>query len=1604
MIDRIERVVRRVATFGVAAVLVLVMAETVRAGSDPVISGVAISDTTLTIDGTDFGSAQGASVVRLAGIELDATSWSDTEIDATVPSGFRAGSHGVTVTRGGSTSPSFPFDLAPVVLDVTPGTAVAGDDVTVDGWFFGDDPEGDDAVLVGGVTNGVPVTATDANWTGTSVTITLPDLRAAETAIAIRVATLKSGEVPFTIQPTFTGIAPSSGQVRDIITLSGSGFGSSPMAGDSVFVNGALAFVDDWSTSAIDVFVPRDACSGFSRIRIGSQSVTTVASFSLDAPSSLNQGDLDVDGGEPFGGGSDGFGQGTTMTVTVDGDPGLAPFFRLDDGGTPYVLDVTENPLGTYVATWEVDGAAGDFPGDGDYDLLVTLDNGCDDVDLTYNRTIRLDTNLPVITSVTRFNDPVPPATEFFAGDVVTFFLMGETGGTAEIELRQDAVTVPIGEASDVGGGNYRLDWTVEAGLPGTWEIRGLLTDVVGNTSIQVSADMVPISDDTVPPITTMTMTTSDPDLADAIGLDDTATFTLSTSSAGGPLTARVQLVPTGGGTAVPVTLNQVLSAGGTTTFSGTLGSPALTEGTYFVDFTVCDDAGFPADCAVGGGCNCRRLAGRTLTVDKTVPAIASFAIGKEVGPGGTADPDFPITVLTVDDVLVVEIESFPVEEGLEAEVLIAGLPTPTVTDLGGGRYEARLTITGAMTEADYDVDVRLTDGVNDSAAEESTIRIDNTPPAAPSVTTSADAAQFPISDGDALTVTATGEAGLVGRVTLGDRVTDGLMEDLGGGTYRYVYTVPSESPGRDQSLAVSVELSDGASRSPAGTGSPVDLDTTQPVVASVELSSDCFGVGTVLTVTIQGSADVPEGVVAIETEGGELLTAAPITIPGTPGSSTYVGSYTFTEDDATRAGTLGTLDYVGRVTLERSDANPSAVVEVSGLTFRTQAPADPDVISVGDEGRYLGDGDLVVAGDVFTLGGDRDPRDEIWARFESNDPVLVDGIDGTDVWSGVVDLAELGVPSGGRLGDVEIELFTVACGLESGGDAYTVVVDTTPPTFGVVQVPDTANPGEDVTVTLTATDDRAGGSLAGRIDVRWVTTDPAPQSTTIAMSRIGDTFTATVPGSAITDNGVSFEIHVNDGGNDTATLRSPQVAFDTMSTARTGSYYEPGGAGEDGISPGQWHMISMPAMLTNASTVAAFSAEGLGAPGGASWRLLRWIPAGGSNGGFVETTGEGPIFFEPGKAYWLHWLRGSRQSFTFEFGPGLTTPLQNAPEDTLFLAAGWNQIGTPYPFPTAWPDGAPVLRGYNPVDDDYSDDAGSTLFPFNGYFVFTASAQEIPLDPFAVPSREAPTNHPAGFHRVPDAWAVRLSLTTGAGVDAENFVAVHPGADDGRDPLDLLRLPVPSEVPELTVSGLESGGEAVDADVRRADPGRVHRWEVRVTSPVAAPGSSLRWSGLSDVPDDVAVAIIDPRGGHELDLREADALPLDLLPGQVTTLVILAGPADEVEASLDAVRAPVPSRLTLSAPVPNPFRAGFRLDFALPAEGPVEAEVFDVHGRRVWRRAEAAATAGAHSWVFDGRTSAGHRLAAGVYFIRVSSGGQDVRRKVVRLDVGTGR
>jgi hypothetical protein len=84
----------------------------------------------------------------------------------------------------------------------------------------------------------------------------------------------------------------------------------------------------------------------------------------------------------------------------------------------------------------------------------------------------------------------------------------------------------------------------------------------------------------------------------------------------------------------------------------------------------------------------------------------------------------------------------------------------------------------------------------------------------------------------------------------------------------------------------------------------------------------------------------------------------------------------------------------------------------------------------------------------------------------------------------------------------------------------------------------------------------------------------------------------------------------------------------------------------------------------------------------------------------------------------------------------------------------------------------------------------------------------------------------------------------------------------------------------------------------------------------------------------------------------------------------------------------------------PNPARAGAGADVRFPLSEParVRVSVYDAQGRLVLVLGDAELPPGSHARRWDGRQEHGAHAAAGLYFVRVETGGRSVVSKLVAL------
>lgn len=1574
------------------------------AGETPVFSGASLEADRVTFTGERFGATQGASVLKLDGVALAIVSWSDTEVTATMPGTTAPGFHSFELDREPGGSAFGGGNVQPSVNRVVPAGGAAGEEVVLEGWFFGDDPMSGDALLFGGA-SGAPIAVDDADWSPTEIRFTVPDFRAVETEVAVRAAGFPSiGEAAFTLEHVVDAIVPAIAGVGETVTFEGSGFGASMAPGDRVFVNGEPATILSWSGDEIEVRVPFAACDGevsFVQLEGGLAAIAPI--FTLAPPAPIDGGTVDLSGGSPLGDGDMAFPEGATVTIRFEADPGLAATVELAGVSLP----VEESPTGTYTATYLVDPDAGDYPGEGDHDVTLSVTNGCDTANLTAPVTVTLDTVPPAITLLRRNNNPPPGQGDvYLPGDTVELLVRGtEASGAADFFLVSGENVVPTGTGTRVGM-DHILALTVFGGVSGDWQIRAVLRDVAGNTTELVDDDpddLVRIGADGLPSIVRVLATPGGAARGDSLGVGATLTVRAASASTGADA-AEALFVNAAGAVVARHDLPSTSPDGGAgevRAFEATLDAEALADGDLRLDVVICDSATLPGACAAEDGCNCRRLAERVFHVDTVPPVVSGLTLGRT--PSTTIECD-PIGV--ADGVtLHVTVTAAGGVSGLDAGADVAGTEIALV-ETTPGTYEGELAITSAFAEGERPVTAWLDDGVSRSELATAGVVIDHTPPTAPSVKTTAEPGT-PITPGDVLAIIVTaGEPDLVATVTLGDRLVDVPMVETSPGVHTLDWLVPEEMPGRAQTLPLEVTLSDCAS-SVTTTGTPVELTTVTPIITEVLVEGDCLSIADSVSVFVSGSPGMPSGRVWLISQEGEPI-GDPVSLTERDGR--YEARFQLSPADSTRVRELqdqGLVIFRVLAELERSASLVSAPATSDGFILVDRSSGPITVAGVGEDGHPLDDR-LVVPDHVFTLSGERGAEESVWMRLDGV-VVPLAPVNGSDQWVAEVDLADFGVAPTDD-GPFDAEVYGRACGADGPITPYTLTVDRVAPSasgYAVLAngepIDITAPVSEGITLVVRATGQDDGSTLGAEI-VLW-TGDPDAGGTVrevIPMSPVAGrggatTFEGTIEGTRFDLGGLRFETRITDGANvAVAGTSAPPVATAAVRTDRIGSFFVPGDEGEGGIAPGQWHLFSVPAVLETTSSVTVFANLGLGEPSQSTWRLLRWLPSGdGPDGSYVSSEPGAPLVLTPGAAYWLQWRTPTPRAHVFDLGPGHSVPL--GPQN-LELLEGWNLIATPFASPTAWPDGAPTLRRWRPAASGYSatDDGRAVLEPFTGYFVYASARQTVTLDPTERPAEGPSPTHPAGFHQVDGAWSVRIRLDAPHGVDALNYAAVHPHGTAGLDELDLGEVPAPERGVTLTLVPTDAPDARLAADVR--GPAGLTRWNLHARSAVAAPDAAIVVEGVSRVPAEYDVVLLEDRTGRAVDLRADDRLATSLLAGPATRYTLLVGDPERVRTEIAAARPPVPRHLTLGVPFPNPFGSGTRIDLALPEASDVTLAVHDVSGREVRGIRLRGLGAGAHTQVWDGRDDRGRPVPAGVYFLRVSGAGETRIRKLVRI------
>ena len=233
----------------------------VTVGTTPYLSGLSPTigpvGTSVTIAGSNFGATQGTSSVTFNGAAASVTSWSSSQIVASVPAAVPGGSGTVTVTVNAIGSvPTLSFTaIKPVIASLGPPAAPIGGTVTVNGSGFGTNMSGNQVLF-----NSTGATIT--SWSDTSVKAVVPS-NATSGSVTVVEDGVSSNSASFSVIEgiSVTGIAPAVGPVGTSVTITGTGFGGTQSNSLASFWGGAGNVVS-WSDTQIVATVPSGASTG----------------------------------------------------------------------------------------------------------------------------------------------------------------------------------------------------------------------------------------------------------------------------------------------------------------------------------------------------------------------------------------------------------------------------------------------------------------------------------------------------------------------------------------------------------------------------------------------------------------------------------------------------------------------------------------------------------------------------------------------------------------------------------------------------------------------------------------------------------------------------------------------------------------------------------------------------------------------------------------------------------------------------------------------------------------------------------------------------------------------------------------------------------------------------------------------------------------------------------------------------------------------------------------------------------------------------------------------------------------------------------------------
>ncbi len=350
-------------------------------------------------------------------------------------------------------------------------------------------------------------------------------------------------------------------------------------------------------------------------------------------------------------------------------------------------------------------------------------------------------------------------------------------------------------------------------------------------------------------------------------------------------------------------------------------------------------------------------------------------------------------------------------------------------------------------------------------------------------------------------------------------------------------------------------------------------------------------------------------------------------------------------------------------------------------------------------------------------------------------------------------------------------------------------------------------------------------------------------------------------------------------------------------------------------------------------------------------------------------------------------------------------------------LHEGWNMIGDPYTFPVAF--GTTVIETsnatrypaaqavtsklilpfiYRYVGGDYQFQTlpAGTMNPWEGNWIYVIPKEPSNLNSGNVLTMLIPPSSSGTTKSVPKsisraantslrpqvrgigAWSLRLVAQTRDLTDAHTYIGASSTATDGED---TTKAPKPPKFGSYVSLGVQRPNNATLYAQDLRSLGGSKTWDMVVSTDQANADITVTWPEVRTLPRNVRLTLTDKQTGQTIDLKSQGAFSFNSGPkAETRSIAITATPASNQ------------GRVVLSNIVVNPPRnrsvsgqSPYDINYTVSHDAKVEITILGTNGRILSRPAPTrAVTAGDNHIAWNGRDSAGHALAAGIYVVQI--------------------